>query len=50
VELAHILKWMVDKGLVLTVVLDSCHSGGAARGRVTLWICTASRIRVARQP
>lgn len=31
VELAYIFKGMVDKGLLLTVVLDSCHSGGAAR-------------------
>ncbi len=26
------LKSMVDKGLIVTVVLDSCHSGGATRG------------------
>lgn len=32
VELAYIFKRMVDKGLVVTVVLDSCHSGGATRG------------------
>lgn len=32
IELAYIFKKMVDKGLILTVVLDSCHSGGAARG------------------
>ena len=25
---------MVDKGLVVTIVLDSCHSGGATRGRI----------------
>jgi hypothetical protein len=31
-ELAHILGRMADKGLVVTVVLDSCHSGGATRG------------------
>lgn len=31
-ELAYLLKTMVDKGLILTVVLDSCHSGGATRG------------------
>lgn len=30
-ELAALLKAMVDKELVVTVVLDSCHSGGAAR-------------------
>jgi Caspase domain len=32
VELAYILKRMVDKGLIVTIVLDSCHSGGATRG------------------
>ncbi len=32
VELAFLLKAMVDKGLFVTVVLDSCHSGGATRG------------------
>ena len=32
VEMAHLLKAMVDKGLIVTVALDSCHSGGATRG------------------
>jgi hypothetical protein len=32
VELATLLKRMTDKGLVVTVILDSCHSGGATRG------------------
>ena len=32
VEMYYLLKAMVDKGLVVTVVLDSCHSGGATRG------------------
>jgi len=32
IELAHILKGMVDKGLIVTLVLDCCHSGGATRG------------------
>lgn len=32
VEMAHILKRMADKDLVVTIVLDSCHSGGATRG------------------
>jgi hypothetical protein len=31
-ELAKLLKDMVDKKLVVTIVLDSCHSGGATRG------------------
>ncbi|HEX7316928.1 MAG TPA: caspase family protein [Pyrinomonadaceae bacterium] len=32
VELTHLLKTMVDARLVVTVVLDSCHSGSATRG------------------
>ncbi len=31
VEFATLLKRMTDKGLVVTVVLDSCHSGGQTR-------------------
>jgi hypothetical protein len=31
VELALLMQKMVDKGLIVTLVLDSCHSGGAAR-------------------
>ena len=31
IDLAHVLKKMVDKGLIVTLVLDSCHSGGATR-------------------
>lgn len=33
VEMAFLLKTLVDKGLIVTVVLDSCHSGGTTRGR-----------------
>jgi len=32
VEMTTLLKRMTDKGLLVTVVLDSCHSGGATRG------------------
>jgi hypothetical protein len=32
VEINTLLKWMTDKGLIVTVILDSCHSGGATRG------------------
>lgn len=32
IEIAKILTRMVDKNLVVTVVLDSCHSGEATRG------------------
>jgi hypothetical protein len=32
IEIAKLLKDMVDKGLLVTMVLDSCHSGGATRG------------------
>jgi hypothetical protein len=31
VEIAKLLKEMTDKGLVVTVVFDCCHSGGATR-------------------
>ena len=31
-ELAVLLKRMVDKGLIVTLILDSCHSGGSTRG------------------
>ena len=31
-ELAAMLKNLTDKGLVATIVLDCCHSGGATRG------------------
>ena len=32
VEMATLLKRMTDKGLIVTVIFDSCHSGGATRG------------------
>jgi Caspase domain len=32
VEITTLLKRMTDKGLVVTMILDSCHSGGATRG------------------
>lgn len=32
IELAFLLQAMVEKGLLVTLVLDSCHSGGATRG------------------
>ncbi|GAP96276.1 hypothetical protein NIES2104_28110 [Leptolyngbya sp. NIES-2104] len=32
IELGNLLKQMVKKGLITTVVLDCCHSGGATRG------------------
>lgn len=32
VELATLLKRMVDKSLIVTLIMDSCHSGGATRG------------------
>ncbi len=47
VELATLLKRMTDKGLVVTVILDSCHSGGTTRGDAAIrggeGIDTASR-------
>ncbi|MEH2095396.1 caspase family protein [Nostoc sp.] len=35
-ELAKLLKELVDKELVVTLVLDCCHSGGATRGDVEI--------------
>jgi Caspase domain len=32
VEMNTLLKRMTDKGLIVTVIFDSCHSGGATRG------------------
>lgn len=32
IEIAKLLERMVDKQLVVTVVFDSCHSGGATKG------------------
>lgn len=32
VEMAHLLRRMCEKNRVVTVVLDSCHSGGMTRG------------------
>lgn len=32
IEMSHLLRTMSDKGLLVTLVLDSCHSGGATRG------------------
>lgn len=32
VELSHLIRRMTDKGLLVTLVFDSCHSGGATRG------------------
>ena len=36
VELAKLFKDAVAKGIVLTVVMDCCHSGGLTRGRHSL--------------
>jgi hypothetical protein len=33
IEMANILKKMVDRKLIVTLVIDSCHSGGITRGR-----------------
>ena len=36
VEIATLLKRMTEKGLVVSVIFDSCHSGGATRGDYTI--------------
>jgi hypothetical protein len=50
VELAHLLKSMVDKGLIVTVVLDSCHSGGATRGRGSAFKRGTGQVDMADRP
>lgn len=32
VELSHLIRTMVDKGLIVSVVLDTCQAGGPVRG------------------
>ena len=32
VEIATLIKRLTDKGCIVTVIFDSCHSGGATRG------------------
>ena len=32
VEIAHLIQSLIDKKLIVTIVFDSCHSGGATRG------------------
>jgi hypothetical protein len=32
IEIAHFIQKMIEKKLIITLVLDSCHSGGATRG------------------
>ncbi len=32
VEMTTLLKRLTDKGLIVTMIFDSCHSGGATRG------------------
>ncbi|MBW4527741.1 MAG: caspase family protein [Phormidium tanganyikae FI6-MK23] len=36
VEITTLLKRMTDKGLIVTIVLDCCNSGGATRGDVEI--------------
>ena len=33
IEIAALLKRMLDKKLIVTLVIDSCHSGGLTRGK-----------------
>ncbi len=36
-ELHFLLRAMVDRELIVTIVLDSCHAGGATRGPGPVW-------------
>jgi Caspase domain len=50
VELGTLLKEMVDKGLIVTIVLDCCHSGGATRGNEDVAIRGISSIDTTPRP
>ena len=50
IEIAHLLKKMVDKGLIVTMILDSCHSGGATRGNVGAATRGISEIDTTKRP
>lgn len=45
-EMATLLQRMVEKGLVVTLVLDSCHSGGATRGNPNARVRTAQNNQI----
>ena len=50
IEIAHLLKKMVDKGLIVTMFLDSCHSGGSTRGPVKAAVRGLSTIDTTNRP
>jgi Caspase domain len=50
VELGYLLKKMVDKGLIVTLVLDCCHSGSATRGNDNVTIRGIGRIDTTLRP
>lgn len=45
-ELATLLQRMVEKKLVVTLVLDACHSGGATRGNPNARVRTAQNSQI----
>ncbi len=50
VELAQLLRTMVERRLVVTLILDSCYSGGATRGRAEIGARGIGRIDLTRRP
>jgi hypothetical protein len=50
IEIAYLLKKMVDKGLVVTIFLDSCHSGGSTRGPVKATVRGVSTVDTTDRP
>ncbi len=50
IELTKLLNDMVAKGLTVTVVLDSCHSGGMTRGRGDVAVRGISRVDTTPRP
>ena len=50
IELAVLLKRMVNKGLIVSVVLDCCHSGGMTRGPADVAVRGISSIDTTARP
>jgi Caspase domain len=50
VEMTTLLKRMTDKGLIVTVVFDSCHAGGATRGDGAIRGARAGQVDLSDRP
>jgi hypothetical protein len=50
IEISYLLKEMVDKGLIVTIFLDSCHSGGSTRGLTKAAVRGLSKVDKSNRP